>query len=94
MRQRLAQEIQESSDTLLEQVLDFILFLKTCKNQDNDSNKFTSVNLESTGSNQPPIWSLFEAAAESLSEEDLDELPIDGSKQHDHYLYGTPKREL
>jgi bifunctional DNA-binding transcriptional regulator/antitoxin component of YhaV-PrlF toxin-antitoxin module len=24
--------------------------------------------------------------------EELDKLPVDGASQHDHYLYGTPKR--
>jgi antitoxin component of MazEF toxin-antitoxin module len=24
--------------------------------------------------------------------EELDKMPVDGASQHDHYLYGTPKR--
>jgi hypothetical protein len=39
-----------------------------------------------------PIW---EVAAELVAEmpaEDLACLPVDGAAQHDHYMYGTPKR--
>lgn len=27
-----------------------------------------------------------------LTEEQLDNLPIDSAEEHDHYLYGTPKK--
>ncbi|ACB51530.1 hypothetical protein cce_2180 [Crocosphaera subtropica ATCC 51142] len=27
-----------------------------------------------------------------LTEEELNSLPIDGAEEHDHYLYGTPKK--
>ncbi|MEA5536825.1 hypothetical protein [Crocosphaera sp. XPORK-15E] len=27
-----------------------------------------------------------------LIEEDLNNLPVDGAEEHDHYLYGTPKK--
>jgi hypothetical protein len=27
-----------------------------------------------------------------LSEEDVNALPVDGAAQHDHYIYGLPKR--
>jgi bifunctional DNA-binding transcriptional regulator/antitoxin component of YhaV-PrlF toxin-antitoxin module len=30
--------------------------------------------------------------ARSLPQETLDRLPADGASQHDHYIYGTPKR--
>ena len=26
------------------------------------------------------------------SDEEWDKLPVDGAEQHDHYIYGTPKR--
>jgi predicted DNA-binding antitoxin AbrB/MazE fold protein len=32
------------------------------------------------------------ARANELPQEVLDRLPEDGAAQHDHYLYGTPKR--
>ncbi|MFO0967367.1 MAG: antitoxin family protein [Gemmataceae bacterium] len=30
--------------------------------------------------------------AHTLPPETLDRLPVDGASQHDHYIYGTPKR--
>ena len=38
---------------------------------------------------------LWEVAADLLAdvpEEAFDGLPVDGAAQHDHYIYGTPKR--
>lgn len=32
------------------------------------------------------------ARARTLPQETLDRLPADGASQHDHYIYGTPKR--
>jgi predicted DNA-binding antitoxin AbrB/MazE fold protein len=32
------------------------------------------------------------ARAGALPPETLDRLPADGASQHDHYIYGTPKR--
>ncbi len=32
------------------------------------------------------------ARAHALPPEVLESLPVDGASQHDHYIYGTPKR--
>jgi Arc/MetJ-type ribon-helix-helix transcriptional regulator len=39
-----------------------------------------------------PIWEVFEEIAASIPEAEWDKLPVDGAEQHDHYIYGTPKR--
>jgi len=39
-----------------------------------------------------PVWQRFQTAARSLPEEELAALPPDGASEHDHYLYGIPKR--
>jgi predicted DNA-binding antitoxin AbrB/MazE fold protein len=44
---------------------------------------------------EPARRSLAEEIASSgraLPQEVLDRLPADGASQHDHYIYGTPKR--
>jgi predicted DNA-binding antitoxin AbrB/MazE fold protein len=44
---------------------------------------------------EPARQSLVErivAGARALPQETLDGLPTDGASQHDHYIYGTPKR--
>lgn len=39
-----------------------------------------------------PIWEIADELFDEIPEEELERLPIDGATQHDHYLYGTPKR--
>jgi hypothetical protein len=38
------------------------------------------------------IWELAERFRSQVPAEDLRRLPKDGAEQHDHYIYGTPKR--
>jgi predicted DNA-binding protein len=38
------------------------------------------------------IWEVAAELVAEIPEEDLARLPVDGAAQHDHYLYGTPKR--
>jgi hypothetical protein len=40
-----------------------------------------------------PIWEIALELANSIPEEDARKMPTDGSINHDHYLYGTRKRE-
>lgn len=39
-----------------------------------------------------PIWELAEELMRNVPEEVRARLPTDGAEQHDHYVYGTPKR--
>lgn len=39
-----------------------------------------------------PVWERLAASMRSLPEEALSTLPEDLAEQHDHYLYGSPKR--
>ena len=39
-----------------------------------------------------PIGEIFEELSSQISIEEWAELPRDGAQQHDHYLYGSPKR--
>lgn len=39
-----------------------------------------------------PIWEEFEEIAASIPDEEWRKLPVDGAEQHDHHIYGTPKR--
>lgn len=39
-----------------------------------------------------PVWQRFQNAVRSIPEEELVTLPSDGASEHDHYLYGVPKR--
>ena len=39
-----------------------------------------------------PIGEIFEQLSSQIPLEEWAELPQDGAEQHDHYLYGSPKR--
>ena len=39
-----------------------------------------------------PIWEVAADIRNSLPAEEWEKLPADGAEQHDHYIYGTPKR--
>jgi antitoxin component of MazEF toxin-antitoxin module len=39
-----------------------------------------------------PIWERILALTADAPPEELAKPPTDGASQHDHYLYGTPKR--
>jgi hypothetical protein len=39
-----------------------------------------------------PIWEIIHELSSQIPIEEWAELPADGAEQHDHYLYGSPKR--
>ena len=39
-----------------------------------------------------PFWKAFTSRVHSVPAEVFDHLPADGASEHDHYLYGSPKR--
>jgi len=41
-----------------------------------------------------PIWEQFIEAFQDVPDEELERLPVDGAAQHDHYIYGLPKRPV
>jgi plasmid stability protein len=47
---------------------------------------------ELQGSDAEPFWEAFTRSMHSLPDEVFEHLPTDGASEHDHYLYGTPRR--
>ena len=41
-----------------------------------------------------PLWESAADLLKDVPQEVLERLPTDGAVQHDHYIYGTPKRAL
>jgi len=39
-----------------------------------------------------PVWDRIAALTADAGSDELSKPPADGASQHDHYLYGTPKR--
>jgi Arc/MetJ-type ribon-helix-helix transcriptional regulator len=54
----------------------------------------SDISTDSAASTPPftPIWEEFEEIAAGIPDKEWAKLPIDGAEQHDHYIYGTPKR--
>jgi len=43
--------------------------------------------------NVRPIWEIIEEISREAPPGTWDDVPTDGSVNHDHYLYGAPKQE-
>ena len=41
---------------------------------------------------QRPMWQVFQEILADVPQSEIDKLPTDGAEQHDHYIYGTPKK--
>jgi len=39
-----------------------------------------------------PVWEIVLEIMKDIPEEEINKLPADGSEEHDHYIYGTPKK--
>ena len=48
---------------------------------------------EKTAPQAKPISAIFEDLSREVSLEEWSELPSDGAENHDHYLYGAPKKK-
>lgn len=40
-----------------------------------------------------PLWEIAEEISAQVPLEEWEKVPADGAEQHDHYLYGSPKRD-
>lgn len=85
IREQLTQELEQTPDELIGEVLDFCQFLKQ-RNQENSST------LPQTGGMLNFLEAIKKIQAE-VPPEEWEKLPHDGSINHDHYLYGSPKIE-
>jgi hypothetical protein len=44
------------------------------------------------GATSEPFWKTFTRRMHAVPAEAFEHLPVDGAGEHDHYLYGSPKR--
>ncbi|MBW4472857.1 MAG: hypothetical protein KME45_21145 [Stenomitos rutilans HA7619-LM2] len=86
-KEQLLNELEHAPDAMLEEILDFCLFLKQRQQQ-----KIPKPSPPSEGG----IASLLDLVAQihaQVPPEEWEKLPRDLSINHDHYLYGSPKVE-
>ncbi len=51
--------------------------------------------IEELARSEPPrqtLWEMMQECIKDVPSEAFDDLPTDGALNHDHYLYGAPKR--
>ena len=87
-KEKLIQEIEQSPDYLIEEVLNFLLFIKMRLEQKKE-NLNSLENTQTLTDN--PILSMIDDITAQIPPEEFDKLPLDLSKNLDHYLYGSPK---
>ena len=87
-KEQLIQEIEQSPDYLIEEVLNFLLFIKMRLEQRQDTLNSSENSQDSTDN---PILSMIDDITAQIPPEDFKKLPLDLSKNLDHYLYGSPK---
>jgi len=91
-KEKLIKEIEQAPDSLLDEVLDFLLFAKARRTQQvTNSESINQSQKQQPKSKQ--IWEIFEESTNNLPEDVISQLPIDGASQIDHYLYGKSKQE-
>ena len=76
LQQTIQQEMRVLSEDEMHQVLNFVTALQRQR-------KPTEVK---------PLSAIFEELSNELPLEQWRELPADGAENHDHYLYGAPKK--
>ncbi|GCA74625.1 hypothetical protein MiTe_01451 [Microcystis aeruginosa NIES-2520] len=76
-KEQLLQEIEKSSEPLLQEVLDFLL----------------SARSEKYPETRKPVWQIAQEIMADVPPEIIAQLPTDGAEQHDYYLDRIPKRE-
>lgn len=85
VREQLSQELEQFPDSLVEEILDFCLFLKQCQQ--------AKTNHQATETKPNGILDLLDRLKEiqaQVPSEAWNKLLHDGSIKHDHYLYASP----
>lgn len=89
-REQLIQELDQTPDFVVQEVLDFLLFIKV-RLQHRSRNEQIDTSQQAPG--LPPFLQFVEEISAQVPQEEWKKLPSDLSKNLDHYLYGSPKDE-
>ncbi len=93
-KEQLIQELDQTPDFVVQEVLDFLLFIKVrlkhkIKEELPDGSRDSSQQAPSL----PPFLQFVEDISAQVPTEEWAKLPSDLSQNLDHYLYGSPKDE-
>ncbi len=79
IKELLIREIEQVPDPVLEEVFDFLLLAKMKYHRQQEQAQ--------------PFTDFIETLVADIPAEVINTLPSDGAAEHDHYLYGTSKKE-
>ncbi|MCY7391447.1 MAG: hypothetical protein LH647_08110 [Leptolyngbyaceae cyanobacterium CAN_BIN12] len=86
MSPKLSELIQQAETLPLEEQLQLLSHLqKKLK----EASQIVEPEAETTGQS---LLNLFDSLIAGMTEKEIAQLPTDGAEQHDHYIYGIPKR--
>jgi hypothetical protein len=89
-KEQLILELNQTPDFVVQEVLDFLLFIKVrLKHKINEEQTDSSHQTTSL----PSFLQFVEEISAQIPREEWEKLPNDLSKNLDHYLYGSPKEE-
>jgi hypothetical protein len=89
-REKLIQELDQTPDFVVQEVLDFLLFIKLRLTR--KIKEETIADLQQSPS-LPSFLQFVDDISAQIPLEEWEKLPKDLSKNLDHYLYGAPKDE-
>lgn len=89
-KEKLIQELDQTPDFLVQQVLDFLLFIKLRLRQKTREDQIVDAQ---ESPSLPSFLQFVEEISAQVPREEWEKLPKDLSKNLDHYLYGSPKEE-
>ena len=93
VREHLAHGCSRSPESVLTKALYALREQETMSSALNTKQQKTQPEVPAEES-APSVLDIFQAAREAIPEEEMQALPLDGAEQHDHYIYGTPKRPV
>ncbi|MDJ0708390.1 MAG: hypothetical protein QNJ46_34405 [Leptolyngbyaceae cyanobacterium MO_188.B28] len=91
-KEQLIKEIDQAPDFLVEEVLNFLLFLKVRLKQKTSEATTPDTHTPLSNDSQTFLEAISQITAQ-VPQDDWKTLPGDLSKNLDHYLYGSPKTE-
>lgn len=95
VKEQLFRELEQVPEPVVAEILDFCLFLKQRHQQQQQSATIPMnhpAHDEAT-TNMTDFLAQLQNIQTQVPEEEWNQLPHDGSINHDHYLYGAPKVE-
>ncbi|MDX2229977.1 MAG: hypothetical protein NW220_10085 [Leptolyngbyaceae cyanobacterium bins.349] len=89
-KEQLIAELEGVPEEFMQQVLQFVLTRKEQAYTAQTAPIPPTSN--SANDNGKTLWEIAEEITRDMTPEEIAQLPTDGAEQHDHYIYGTPKR--